>query len=64
MQEGISSFKGGEIVPFIVSELADLLINETFLSPKGEDLSLTGVLHIGDEFPFLLPTDSTETDDL
>lgn len=64
IQEGISSFVGGDILPFIVSELADLLIYEIFRSPNGEVLSLTGVLHNGEEFPVLLPTDSTETDDL
>lgn len=65
IEEGISSFGGGgEIVPFIVSVLADLLINPTVLSPKGETFSLTGVLHNGEDFPFLLPKDSTEADDL
>lgn len=64
IHEGTSSFVGGEIVPFIVSEPTDLLMKETFLSPNGELLSLTGVLHNGEELPFLLPIDSIDTDDL
>lgn len=51
-------------MPFIVSELADLLMKETFLSPNGELLSRTGVLHKGEELPFLLLTESMEMEDL
>lgn len=53
---------GGETEFLIDPVLGDLSTNELFFSPKGEDLSRTGVLQSGVEFPLLI--DSTEPFDL
>lgn len=59
MHEGISILLG---VTGLRSELAlgGRSLNGLFLSPNGEALSLTGVLHNGVELPLLLPMDSTD----
>lgn len=54
MQDGMESILlGGDIELLIDVTLGDLSMKEPFLSPKGEALSLTGVLQIGVELPLL-----------
>lgn len=54
MQDGIESMLlGGDIEFLIDVALGDLSIKDPFFSPKGDALSLTGVLQIGVELPLL-----------